>query len=120
VKYLRFIFVPIFSALLVVSSAGATTRPLVSAYIMQKVERVHICEERGYGWHVDGPVYFGGLGWKVNKYGVQQLWLNFKPPRAPQSMADATPFQQAWAEAHFIGSVFHGWWPDQVGCTGGY
>jgi hypothetical protein len=35
-------------------------------------------------------------------------------------MADATPFQQAWAEAHFIGSVFHGWWPDQVGCTGGY
>jgi len=34
-------------------------------------------------------------------------------------MADATPQQQAWAMAHFVGAVLH-FWPDQVGCTGGY
>lgn len=81
---------------------------------MAKTIRVHVCEERGHGWHVDGPTYFGGLGW------LAATWTEFRAPSFPVSMADATPQQQAWAMAHFVGATMGGWWPDQSGCTGGY
>ena len=87
-------------------------RPLVSRLIMVMTERVHICEEGGYGWHVNGPIYFGGLGWRW------ATWQAFRRHDFPPSMADASPAQQAWAMARF--ARVYGW-PDQQGCwAGGY
>ncbi len=87
-------------------------RPLVSRLIMAMTERVHVCEEGGYGWHVNGPTYFGGLGW------LWVTWQTYRRADFPRSMADATPAQQAWAMAHF--ARVYGW-PDQDGCwAGGY
>ena len=100
-------------------SFGAS-RPLVSAAIMAKVYKVHQCEETG-NWHVNGPTYFGGLGWRVEN-GVQSLWLEFRAKSFPLSMADATPQQQAWAMAHFVGQTLH-YWPHQgypLSCGLGY
>ena len=98
------------------SAASAITRhhPLVSLTTMMKVIRVHDCEERDAGWHVHGPKYFGGLGW------LNATWKQWRAPSFPIRMDLATPVQQAWAMAHFVASVEHGWWPDQDGCTGGY
>lgn len=96
-------------------SAGAAKRPrpLVSPLILRKTINVHNCEEGSYGWHVNGPEYFGGLGW------LDATWLKYKFPRFPRYMSEATVEQQAWAMAHFV-AANGGWWPDQVGCTGGY
>jgi hypothetical protein len=85
---------------------------LVSWSIMQKAIRVNQCEEGG-NWHVRGSIYAGGLGWTLS------LWPRFKAKPFPASMADASPEQQAWAMAHFVGAVLH-YWPDQWGCTGPY
>lgn len=87
---------------------------LVSAVIMQRTARVQACEEGHWGWHVNGSKYQGGLGW------LHATWLAYRSPHFPLNMADATPQQQAWAMAHFVAHVLHGWWPDQTGCTGGY
>lgn len=86
-------------------------RPLVSRLIMAMTMRVHVCEEGGHGWRVDGPTYFGGLGW------LWSTWQAFRSPAFPANMADASPQQQAWAMAHF--ATAYGW-PDQRGCTGSY
>lgn len=87
-------------------------RPLVNRLIMAETERVHACEEGSYGWHVNGPTYFGGLGW------LWATWQTFRRHDFPVSMADATPQQQAWAMARF---AFQYGWPDQNGCwAGGY
>ena len=110
-KLISFVCTVLASVVLAQPSYASTQ--LVSASIMAKVERVHLCEERSGGWHVNGPTYFGGLGW------LAATWAQFRAPTFPVSMADATPQQQAWAMAHFVGSVLH-FWPDQVGCTGGY
>ena len=87
--------------------------PLVSPYILAKASNVATCEEGGWN-NVDGPLYFGALGW------LEATWAQFRAPSFPGSMYDATPAQQAWAMAHFVGADMGGWWPDQTGCTGGY
>ena len=105
--------------------AGASTRPLdlVSPLVMARTVNVARCEEGG-DWQISGWKYAGGLGWEW------ATWLAWKAPWMPASMADATPEEQAWAMVRFIdrgprlkyhGMLMpHGWWPDQVGCTGGY
>lgn len=86
--------------------------PLVSAQLLAKASRVAQCEESG--WHnVDGPVYYGAIGF------LWSTWQAFRAPSFPVNMYDATPAQQTWALAHFVGAVLH-YWPDQAGCTGGY
>lgn len=114
----RYIFTSLFAVSLVIGSSTAASagrvHHLISGSIMRKVERVHVCEEGQAGWHVDGPIYFGGLGW------LAATWQRYRAPSFPVNMADATPEQQGWAMAHFVGSALNGWWPDQVGCTGGY
>lgn len=101
---------------------SATTkvhRQLVSDEILIKTIYVHNCEERGFGWHVGhgktNYQYYGGIGW------LDATWLKYKAPSFPRSMSDATPQQQAWAMAHFVGAQLGGRWPDANGvCTGGY
>jgi hypothetical protein len=94
-------------------NAAGAAHTLVSPSIMQRVLRVHDCEEPG-NWNVDGPRYYGGLGW------LSATWLAWRAPDFPLNAALATPEQQAWAMDHFVASAEHGWWPDQAGCTGGY
>ena len=86
-----------------------TSKPLVSPTIMAMTVRVHNCEEPV--WNVDGPKYFGGLGW------LDATWLTFRRHDFPRYMSRATPQQQAWAMARF--AMRYGW-PDQRGCSGGY
>jgi hypothetical protein len=111
------------------ASPSAYSPYLVSAQILVKVVNVSRCEEGG-NWQYPlktawaahkGDVYvlthskyFGGLGW------LQATWNQFRAPDFPAVMNKANPEQQAWAMAHFVGSVFHGWWPDQGRCTGPY
>ena len=76
---------------------------------MQETIRVHHCEEPV--WNVNGPKYFGGLGW------LDATWLTFKRRDFPRYMSEATPQQQAWAMARFAQKYG---WPDQGHCTGGY
>ena len=108
------------TALAVPAPAGASPSAyspyLVSTQILGKATNVAICEEGGWSASSDqnGPRYFGNLGW------LWVTWQQFRAPNFPVSMHDATPRQQAWAMAHFVGSVFHGWWPDQGHCTGPY
>ena len=92
---------------------GSRSRPpLVSAQLLAKASRVAVCEEGG--WHsVDGPTYFGSIGF------LWSTWQAFRAPSFPVNMYYATPAQQTWALAHFVGAVLH-YWPDQNGCTGGY
>ena len=101
-----------FAAITLVATI-AFTSPLVSARVMQETIRVHNCEEPR--WNVDGPKYFGGLGW------LDATWLTFKRKDFPRYMSEATPQQQAWAMARF-GQKYG--WPDQRPgsnhCTGGY
>ena len=87
-------------------------RHLVSPSEWSKVVRVHRCEEPS-SWHVNGPMYQGGLGW------LHSTWLAYKAPGMPRWMDQATPQQQAWAMVRFVQRAQH-WWPDQTGCTGGY
>ena len=95
-----------------VSAALLAATLLVPHSIMVKVMRVHVCEERGYGWHVDGPTYFGGLGWKA------ATWDRYRLPGFPSSAALATVEQQARAMVNFAAA---NGWPDQSGCQkGGY
>ena len=96
------------------STAIAANLPLVSAAIMAKATNVAVCEEGGWINDVDGPTYYGSLGW------LAVTWAQYRAPSFPASAYLATPAQQAWAMAHFVGAKLHGWWPDQVGCTGGY
>ena len=92
----------------------AETRRIVSPVIMQRTVKVMKCE--GGNWHANGSLYQGGLGW------LHSTWLRFKAPTFPDNMAQATPQQQAWAMAHFVGAVLH-YWPHQdypFQCGGGY
>ncbi len=88
---------------------------IVSALVMSLASNVNHCEESG-NWHVDGPTYFGGLGW------LWATWQDWRQPTDPVNMAQATPPEQARAMARFVGHVLGGWWPDQPlgNCTGGY
>jgi hypothetical protein len=98
--------------LLIPGLASAASHPLVNRDVMTKTIRVHNCEEPT--WTVHGNKYRGGLGW------LDATWLSYRSPHFPRYMDQATPMQQAWAMAHFVAIAEHGWWPDQVGCTGGY
>lgn len=102
----------IVSSVLFTPSAGAS--PLVSHDVLMKATRVAICEEGGWSHSVDGPTYFGSLGW------LWSTWQQFRYHNFPKNMYYATPAQQSWAMAHFVNTELHGWWPDQKGCTGGY
>ena len=101
---LSFIVMSVF--LTAVPEVGASTHhSLVSRAIMAKTIKVMHCEAGT--WHSDGPKYFGGLGW------LAATWAEFRAPTFPRNMADATPQQQAWAMAHLVGTLLHGWWPHQ-------
>lgn len=100
--------------LLVATPSGAATR-LVSPAIFAKAMKVHLCEQPS-SWHVRGSLYQGGLGWTAAN------WKRFRAKSFPANAADATPQQQAWALAHFLG-FYHLPWPDQnypMSCSGGY
>jgi len=83
--------------------------------MFERVANVQLCEEGSNGWHVDGPKYFGGLGW------LAATWTEFRNPHFPRSAARATPLQQAWSMYRFI-AHYRISWPDQPRghCTGGY
>lgn len=78
---------------------------------MAQARHVHLCEEGGYGWHVDGPTYFGGLGW------LWATWQTYRASWMPRSMADATPLEQAWALGRFAA---RNGMPDLNGTCHGY
>lgn len=84
----------------------------VSRAMMREVARVNVCEEGG-NWHVDGPVFSGGLGW------LHSTWSMFRRPAWPRDMADAPPYMQANAMWRFVWH-FGIAMPDQNGCTGSY
>ena len=79
------------------STASAVSRhTLVTPSQFRQALWVHHCEEAAYGWHVDGPMYFGGLGWRP------ATWTTFRASWMPTSAALATPQEQAWALMRFI------------------
>lgn len=84
----------------------------VSRPMMREVARVNVCEEGG-NWHVDGPLFSGGLGW------MHATWSMFRRPDWPSDMADAPPYMQANAMWRFVWH-FGISMPDQAGCTGSY
>jgi hypothetical protein len=84
----------------------------VTPAMMHQVAQVNMCEEGG-NWHVNGPTYFGGLGW------LDATWAEFRKPAWPSDMADAPPLMQANAMFRFVWHYGIGM-PDQGGCTGGY
>lgn len=95
-----------------VLALGLTPHHLVSSQALAMATRVAVCEEGG--WHnVDGPTYFGALGW------LWSTWQMFRTPSFPVNMANASPEQQAWALERFV-RYYHMAMPDQIGCTGGY
>ena len=81
----------------------------VSHRVLEMTRRVHDCEEPV--WNVNGPLYFGGLGW------LWATWQAFRRADFPRNMAFASVREQSWAMARF--AQRYGW-PDQRGCSGGY
>lgn len=84
----------------------------ISRGMMAEVRRVNVCEEGG-DWHVNGPEYFGGLGW------LAATWAEFREHAWPSDMADAPPYMQANAMFRFVWHYGIAM-PDQAGCTGSY
>lgn len=95
-----------FFVLLGANPAGATTHNLVTPRVFQMVMKIHLCEAKALGWHVNGPKYFGGLGW------LYSTWLTYRSAWMPTNMADATPQEQALAMVHFVNRTLH-YWPHQ-------
>ena len=83
----------------------------VSKALMNQARWVNHCEENGYGWHVNGSEYQGGLGW------LNATWLQFKTPAMPVNMADASPLEQAFALSRFAAKYGM---PDLDGKCAGY
>ena len=77
---------------------------------MAQARHVNLCEEGG-NWHVDGPRYFGGLGW------LNATWQEFRLAWMPRNMALATPSEQAVALGRFAHRYFM---PDLDGTCAGY
>ena len=92
--------------------AAALHRDAVPHSDWSRVVAVHRCEEPS-SWHVNGPMYQGGLGW------LHSTWLTYRASWMPWDMAMATPQEQAWAMVRFVTTTLH-YWPDASGCTGGY
>lgn len=84
----------------------------VTPAMFAEVAQVNQCEEGG-DWHVNGPEYFGGLGW------LAATWDEFRKPSWPRNMADAPPLMQSNAMFRFIWHYGIAM-PDQGRCTGGY
>lgn len=78
---------------------------------LRRVLWVHHCEEGSLGWHVNGPYYFGGLGWRP------ATWLRFRAPWMPLVMSGATIREQAWAMVRFANTFG---WPDLNGTCYAY
>ena len=90
-------FAALFLAATLSTSAGAAPSMSslhVSRALMAQTRWVNNCEESGR-WHIDGPSYFGGLGW------LWATWQQFRLPWFPRNMADATPVEQAFALSRF-------------------
>ena len=100
------------SAVLRASPVHRATR-IVSASVLQAWGRVAVCEEGGWQNSVDGPTYFGSIGW------LWSTWQMFRRPDFPVNMYYATAQQQSWAGQRFV-AYYHISIPDQVGCSGGY
>jgi hypothetical protein len=80
--------------------------------VQVKAMRVHVCEERGHGWHSSGSEYAGGLGWKY------ATWSEFRSPSFALTASLAPEWQQIEAMEKFAAKFG---WPDQSGCwLGGY
>lgn len=84
---------------------------LVTPRQWQHVSMVHQCE--GDAWHLIGPTYSGGLGWRP------ATWLTYRLSWMPSTMDAATPQEQALAMVRFVDHTLH-YWPDWPSCTGGY
>lgn len=81
---------------------------------MQKVLRVHACEWP-FSWSGNSS-YPDGIGMTLANY------LQFRAPSFPANPAIATPQEQGWVLAHFLG-YYHMAWPHQgwpAYCGGGY
>jgi hypothetical protein len=68
--------------------------PLPTPYQTEIWTHVDWCEEQG-NWYVEGPTYYGGLGW------LQATWNMFKTPSDPPYMSEATPVEQIEAGVAF-------------------
>jgi hypothetical protein len=77
---------------------------------MLQARHVAQCEEGG-DWHVNGPKYFGGLGW------LDATWQSFRLNWMPHNMARATPGEQAIALGRFASRYGM---PDLHGTCQGY
>jgi hypothetical protein len=62
---------------------------------MAQARWVHACEEGNRGWNINGPTYFGGLGWRW------ATWQMFRLSWMPTNAALATPVEQAFALLRF-------------------
>ena len=78
---------------------------------MNHVMWIHHCEEGSNGWHINGPLYYGGLGW------LSATWNMFRQPWMPLVMSNATVREQAWAMVQFAKTYG---WPDSYGRCYGY
>lgn len=87
--------------------SGAIGEP--TSWQKHQVLVVHHCEEPV--WNVNGPQYFGGLGW------LSATWLMFRLPWMPMNMAYATVREQSLAMVRF--ATRYGW-PDLGGVCRGY
>jgi hypothetical protein len=74
--------------------------------------RVSVCEEGG-DWHFAGTTFDGGIGFAL------ATWAEFKLPRDPYWMHDASPYEQSRALFRLV-EHYGIAMPDQSGCTGSY
>ena len=85
----------------------------VTPVMMVQGRWVDHCEEDGQPdpWAIDGPKYFGGLGWR------SATWATYRLSWMPFSMNLATPLEQTWALYQFakvngmpdLGGTCHGY-----------
>jgi len=95
-----------------VTPANAVNRHhLVTPAQFRQALWVHKCEEGRYGWHVGGPMYYGGLGWRP------ATWTTFRASWMPTRMDLATPVEQAFALLRFAAKYGM---PDLNGTCRGY
>jgi len=87
---------------LAVTSAGASQpRRLVSPRIMAMTWKVHECEFPA-NWRGDST-YPDGIGMTLAN------WLQFRAPSFPSNPQNASPREQAWVLAHFLGHYRMAW-----------
>jgi hypothetical protein len=111
----KLLLISVFSCM--ASGVAPATAGTLPKYV-QMSQKVHFCEENvPNGWHVSGPLYFGGLGW------LSATWNRYKLPGFPARADLATPIQQSRAMLRFVTIALNGHWPDNLAgdqCTGSY